>query len=156
MTRTAPVFSTVHFPASWLVVDVFPACQNSSVAYIRAPELVLSLNAARARPRSYTRIMLRMTRVDLVVLEDWGLEDFSAWGWRDILEIIEPRSATRSTMIVSQLPVSAWHTLLGEGTIADPILDRIVHYGYEITLTGESRREQHTLAPIDQPQDPTA
>lgn len=133
------------------------ACrQNRSVAYIRVPELVLSLNAARATPRSYTRIMRRMTDADLVILDDWGLEDFSAQGRRDILEIIEPRSARRSTMIVSQLPVSAWHALLGEGTIADAILDRIVHYGHEITLTGESRRKQHTPPPIDQPQDPTA
>ena len=106
MTRTAPDFSTMHFPASWFVVDIFPACQNSSVAYIRVAGLVLSLNAARARPRSYTRIMLRMTRADLINLDDWGLEEFSAWDRRDIFEIIEPRSATGSTMIVSQLPVS--------------------------------------------------
>ena len=131
------------------------ACrQNRAVAYIRVPELVLSLNAARNTPR-YTRIMRRLTGADLVILDDWGLEDFSAQGRRDILEIIEPRSARRSTMIVSQLPVSAWHALLGEGTIADAILDRIVHYGHEITLTGASRRKQHRPDPIDQPPDPS-
>ena len=93
----------------------------------------------------------RLTTVDLLILDDWGLQNFSPQGRRDILELIEPRSARRSTMIVSQLPVTAWHNVLGESTIADAILDRIVHYGHHITLTGESRRKLLKPPPIDDP-----
>ncbi len=127
------------------------ACrQNRSVAYVRVPDLVLSLDTTRGSP-GYIRMMRRLTTVDLLILDDWGLQNFSAQGRRDILEIIEPRSARRSTMIVSQLPVSAWHTVLGENTIADAILDRVVHYGHNITLTGESRRKLLKPPPIDDP-----
>lgn len=127
------------------------ACrQNRSVAYLRVPDLVLSLDAGRGGT-NYIRLMRRLTTVDLLILDDWGLQNFSPQGRRDILELIEPRSARRSTMIVSQLPVTAWHNVLGESTIADAILDRIVHYGHHITLTGESRRKLLKPPPIDDP-----
>ena len=125
------------------------ACrQDRSVAYVRVPDLVLSLDAGRGGT-NYIRLMRRLTTVDLLILDDWGLQNFSPQGRRDILELIEPRSARRSTMIVSQLPVTAWHNVLGENTIADAILDRIVHYGHHITLTGESRRKLLKPPPID-------
>ena len=84
-------------------------------------DLVLSLDAGRGGT-NYIRLMRRLTTIDLLILDDWGLQNFSAQGRRDILELIEPRSARRSTMIVSQLPVTAWHNVLGENTIADAIL----------------------------------
>ena len=127
-----------------------PCRQNRSVAYLRVPDLVLSLDAGRGGT-NYIRLMRRLTTVDLLILDDWGLQNFSPQGRRDILELIEPRSARRSTMIVSQLPVSAWHNVLGESTIADAILDRIVHYGHHITLTEKSRRKLLKPPPIDDP-----
>ena len=111
------------------------ACrQNRSVAYVRIPELVLALGATRGGER-YRRLMRRMIGADLLVLDDWGLQSFSADARRDILEIIEPRSNRRSSMIVSQLPVTAWHSVIGEGSIADAIVDRLMHYGHQITLS---------------------
>ena len=125
------------------------ACrQNRSVAYVRVPELVLSLDSSRGGVR-YGRLMRRLTSVELLLLDDWGLQDFSPQARRDVLEIIEPRSARRSTVIISQLPVSAWHGVLGEGTIADAILDRIIHYGHQITLSGESWRKRNKPPALD-------
>ena len=125
------------------------ACrQNRSVAYYRLPELIASLAAARQKARC-DKLMRRLTSIDLLVLDDWGLQAFSADGRRDILEIIEPRSARRSTVIASQLPTESWHAVIGEGNIADAILDRIVHYAHHITLEGESQRKRRKPPPLD-------
>ncbi len=116
--------------------------------YQRVPEMLGGIAQARAdgkRPQLLRQVM----RADLLVLDDWGLQSFTAEGRRDILEIIEARNTRKSIIIASQLPVTEWHRVVGEGTIADAILDRIVHYAHHIELSGESQRRQKTPPPLD-------
>ena len=125
------------------------ACrQNRSVAYKRVPELVAELTQARGTGK-LQRLLRRLTRLDLLVLDDWGLQTLSAEGRRDILEIVEYRNTRKSTVIASQLPVDHWHDIVGEGTIADAILDRIVHYAHHIELAGESQRKERKPPPLN-------
>ena len=78
--------------------------------------------------------------VQLLILDDWGLEPLDAAARHDLLEIIEERYGRRSTIITSQIPVDKWHDLIGDPTYADAILDRIVHNAHRINLTGHSLR----------------
>ncbi len=125
------------------------ACrQKRSVLYRRVPELVTAL--ARARDKgTHDRLMKRLARVDLLLLDDWGLQGFSAEGRRDLLEIVEARHGRKSILIASQIPVEHWPKVIGEATIADAVLDRIVHNAYRIDLTGESQRKRNTPPPLD-------
>ena len=124
------------------------ACrQKISVLYRRVPELIAAL--ARARDTgTHERLMRRLARVSLLVLDDWGLQGFSAEGRRDLLEIVEPRYGRKSILIASQIPANAWPDVIGEPTIADAILDRIVHNAYCIELSGESQRKRNTPPPL--------
>ena len=100
--------------------------QKRSVLYRRVPELIAEL----ARDRDSARIdhlLRRIARIDLLVLDDWGLQGFSAEGRRDLMEIVEQRHGRKSILIASQIPVERWDKIVGEPTIADAILDRIVH-----------------------------
>jgi DNA replication protein DnaC len=75
------------------------------------------------------------------VIDDWGLTPFDDLGRRDMLEILEDRHGRRSTLVASQLPIAAWHDMIGDKTLADAILDRLVHNAYKIPLIGESMRK---------------
>ena len=86
--------------------------------------------------------MTTLARIDLRILDDWGLAPFSDEQRRDLLEIIEDRHDCRATLVTSQLPVEHWHEALGDPTLADAILDRLVHNAYKITLQGESMRKR--------------
>ncbi len=125
------------------------ACrQKQSVLYRRVPELVSEL--ARARDRgTHHRLMRRLARVSLLLLDDWGLQNFSAEGRRDLLEIVEQRHARSSLLIASQIPVEHWPKVIAEPTIADAVLDRIVHNAYRIEITGESQRKRNRPPPLD-------
>mgnify|MGYP001224361533 FL=1 len=79
-------------------------------------------------------------RTDLLILDDWGPDRFTASQRRDLMEIVEDRYGRRSTIITSQLPVEAWHAVIDEPTFADAILDRIVHNAYRFALDGPSLR----------------
>ena len=118
------------------------ACrQKRSVLCRRVPERVAAL--ARARDKgTHDRLMKRLARVDLLLLDDWGLQGFSAEGRRDLLEIVEARHGRKSILIASQIPVEHWPKVIGEPTIADAVLDRIVHNAYRIDLTGQSQRKR--------------
>ena len=86
--------------------------------------------------------MLRLSRIDLLILDDWGLAKLNAEQRRDLLEILEDRYDARSTIVTSQLPVDQWHAIIGDATLADAILDRLVHNAYRLNLDGESMRKK--------------
>lgn len=117
-----------------------------SVAYHRTPRLFGALAAARADGR-YNRMLRAIARLDLLILDDWGPESLDADQRRDLLEIIEDRYESRSTIVASQLPVDSWYGIVGDPIIADSILDRLVHNAYRIELTGESLRSQKRAGP---------
>ena len=125
------------------------ACrQKRSVLYRRVPELVGELSRARDTGR-HPRLMRRLAKVDLLLLDDRGLQGFSAEGRRDLLEIAEQRYGRKSIALASQIPVERWSKLIGEPTIADAILDRIVHNAYRIKLAGESQRKRNKPPPLN-------
>ena len=91
--------------------------------------------------------MLRaLARLDLLILDDWGPEPLDAEQRRDLLEIVEDRYECRSIIVTSQLPVDRWYEIIGNPTIADAILDRLVHNAYRIELNGESLRKQRAIS----------
>jgi DNA replication protein DnaC len=123
------------------------ACrQGYRAIYRRLPRFFQELALARA-DGSYTTLLARFARVDVLVLDDWGLAALTDVQRQDLLEVLEDRDATRSTIITSQLPRDQWHAYLGEPTIADAVLDRVVHNAYPITLKGPSRRKDKTPPP---------
>ena len=87
-----------------------------------------------------------MARVDLLILDDWGLSVLTAPERRDLLEILEDRHGRASTIVTSQVPVEAWHDVIGDPTLADAILDRLVHNAHRLPLTGESMRKRTAQA----------
>lgn len=118
------------------------ACrQGYRTLYRRVPRLFEELTLARA-DGSYTVVLARLARIDVLVLDDWGLAPLRETQRQDLLELLEDREGTRSTIITSQLPREQWHDYLGEPTIADAILDRLVHRAIPIALTGPSRRKE--------------
>ena len=127
---------------SWLACALGnKACRdNRSVLYQRVPKLFPDLALARGDGR-YRRLMKRLGKVRLLILDDWGLEPFGPDQRRDLLEIVEERYGHGATLITSQIPVDRWHDVIGEPTIADAILDRIVHNAHRIDLTGDSLRK---------------
>ena len=131
---------------SWLACALGnKACRdNRSVLYQRVPRLFPDLALARGDGR-YRRLMKRLGRVRLLILDDWGLEPFGPDQRRDLLEIVEERYGRGATLITSQIPVDRWHDVIAEPTIADAILDRIVHNAHRIKLKGDSLRRK--LAP---------
>ena len=128
---------------SWLACALGQkACREDlSVLYHRVPRLFAALALARGDGR-YARLLRSLSRVDLLVLDDWGPEPLDAAQRRDLLEIVEDRYDARSIMITSQLPVDRWYEIIGDPTLADAILDRIVHNAYRIELSGESLRKR--------------
>ncbi|MEI8703025.1 IS21-like element helper ATPase IstB [Mesorhizobium sp. ISC15] len=128
---------------SWLACALgHQACREDfSVAYHRVPRLFAALALARGDGR-YGRILKSLARTDLLILDDWGPEKLNDDQRRDLLEIIEDRYERRSTIVTSQVPVDRWWEIIANPTLADAILDRLVHNAYRIDLTGESMRKQ--------------
>lgn len=118
------------------------ACrQGFRALYRRVPRLFDELALAHA-DGSYTTLLARLARIDVLVLDDWGLASLKDSQRQDLLEVLEDRDGNRSTVITSQLPREQWHDYLGEPTVADAILDRVVHRAFPIALTGPSRRKE--------------
>jgi len=109
----------------------------------RSWEAKLSVTMRQTHGR-YARILRALGGVQLLILDDWGLEPLDAAARHDLLEILEERYGRRSTIITSQIPVDKWHDLIGDPTYADAILDRIVHNAHRINLTGHSLRRART------------
>lgn len=114
---------------------------DHSVSYVRMPRLFEDMAMARLDGR-FPRLVDKLARVQLLVLDDWGTHGLSDQQRLDLLELFEERYQRRSTIITAQLPVSKWHTMIGEPTIADAILDRIVHNAHRIELKGDSMRRK--------------
>lgn len=121
------------------------ACREGySVLYFRLSRLLYDLNIAKGDGR-YDKLLKAMARADLLVFDDWGLDTFSKDQQHDLLEILEDRHGRRSTLITSQLPVKHWYDILGDPTLADAILDRLVHNAHKINLKGDSMRKNKSI-----------
>jgi DNA replication protein DnaC len=117
------------------------ACrQGLSVTYVRTPRLFEELRIAHG-DGSFARRLAALAKTDLLILDDWGLAPLGQPERNDLLEILDDRVGNRSTLITSQLPVEHWHAYLNDPTLADAILDRIIHAAHKITLAGESLRK---------------
>ena len=133
---------------SWIACAIGQkACRdNRSVVYHRWPKLCEDLALARGDGR-HPRLLKSLGRADLLILDDFGLAPLDADSRHDLLEILEERYGRKSTIVTSQLPVSAWHEIIGNPTYADAILDRLAHNAHRIELTGESLRRARAQAP---------
>jgi DNA replication protein DnaC len=117
------------------------ACRDGmSVLYHRLPRLFADLELAHGDGR-FPRLFRQLVKADLLILDDWGPERLTASQRRDLMEIVEDRYATGSTVITSQLPVETWHDVIDEPTFADAILDRLIHNAHRLTLDGPSLRK---------------
>ena len=128
---------------TWLACALaHSACRQGYTAlYLRLPRLLQDLNIAKGDGR-YPKLINTLARTQLLILDDWGLVKLTAEQRRDLLEILEDRHGVRSTLATSQLPIEKWHAMIGDPTLADAILDRLVHNAYKIQLKGESMRKQ--------------
>jgi DNA replication protein DnaC len=114
------------------------------VLYTSTSKLFAMLKMARA-DGSYIKETARIEKMDLLILDDFGMQPLDTHNRSALIEIIEDRHGKRSTIIAAQLPVAQWHDVIGEKTIADAVLDRIVHNAYRIEMVGESLRKRQPL-----------
>lgn len=126
---------------TWLACALANAAcrQGYTACYARTPRLLQALQLARA-DGSYERQFNRLGRTDVLLLDDWGLMPLDGTERRELMEIIEERHGRRSTLVTSQLPVEKWHAFIGEATLADSILDRLVHAAHRLKLKGPTMR----------------
>jgi DNA replication protein DnaC len=118
------------------------ACRRGYKAlYRRASRLFDEFHLAHA-DGTYARLLARLARTDVLVIDDWGLAPVQSQERQDLLEILEDRHGSRSTILTSQLPVPNWHAHIGDPTLADAICDRLLHNAHRIGLKGPSRRKQ--------------
>lgn len=130
---------------SWLACALgHKACRDGySVLYRRASRLFADLAQARGEGR-LARLMTSLERISLIIIDDWGPESLTAEQRRDLLEIVDDRYDKGSLLITSQIPVAQWHEIIGDPTLGDAILDRVIHNAHRIELNGESLRRQTT------------
>jgi DNA replication protein DnaC len=125
------------------------ACRlGKSALYVRLPRLLEELRIARGEG-THKRRLLALAKTELLVLDDLALQPLEAYGREDLLEVIDDRSERCATIVTAQLPIEHWHAWIGEATIADAILDRLVHHAHRITLKGESLRRSAGRAATD-------
>jgi DNA replication protein DnaC len=117
------------------------ACRSGhSAHYLRLPRLLQELHIARG-DGSYGKLLTRLAKYAILIIDDWGLAKFNDKERRDILEVLEDRHGITSTIIASQIPTEKWHDAIGDPTIADAVLDRLIHNAHMITMKGESMRK---------------
>lgn len=120
----------------------YQAClQGHSTRYYRLSRLLLELSQARV-DGSYARVLNQLARIELLILDDWGLEAMNAEQRNSLLEVMDDRYGKSSTIVVSQLPTEEWYGSLGDNTLADAILDRLMHNAHRLQLRGESMRKR--------------
>lgn len=118
------------------------ACREGhSALYLRVPRLFQELAIAKGDGR-YSKLLASYAKTQLLLLDDWGTASLTEEQRRDLFEVIEDRYDRRSTLITSQVPINNWHQVIGDPTLADAILDRLVHNAYKINLQGESMRKK--------------
>lgn len=123
------------------------ACrQGLSVLYLRMPRLVEELRIAHG-DGSFGKRLATLARIDLIILDDWAVAPLSQAERNDLLEILDDRVGSRSTLITSQLPSEHWHAFLNDPTLADAILDRVMHVAHKLALEGESQRKLDRASP---------
>ncbi len=117
------------------------ACiKGKSVKYYRLSRLMLALSQAKA-DGTYTKLLAQLAKLDCLIVDDWGLEPLKPPQRNDLMEIMDDRHGSASTMILSQLPTDQWHQSIGDNTLADAILDRLMHNAHRLKLKGESLRK---------------
>ncbi len=120
------------------------ACRmNLAARYIRLPKLFQTIDIAKA-DGSYAKLFILLAKTPLLVLDDWGVAPMTDANRRDFLELIDDRYKISSTLITSQLPVALWHESIGDATLGDAILDRVVHNAHRLELNGESLRKNNS------------
>jgi DNA replication protein DnaC len=118
------------------------ACRRGHrVAYRRVPRFFEEASLAKA-DGTYTKLMATLAKADVLILDDLGLGTLREAQRHDLLEVLEDRYGDRSTIVTSQLPISGWHDWVNDPTVADAILDRLVHNAYKIELNGASGRKE--------------
>lgn len=123
---------------------VHKACRMGHTGlYRRVPRLLHELLMARA-DGSLTKVLAKLAKTNVLVIDDWGLSVLADQERRDLLEVLEDRVGEQSTIVASQVPVKDWHAVIGEPTVADALLDRIVHNAHRLALTGESMRKKNS------------
>ena len=129
---------------TWLACALaHKACRDDAHArYTRLPRLLQELPIAKADGR-YSKLLREYAKPDLLILDDWGLINLNDDSRRDLLEILDDRHNHKSTLVTTQLPPDKWHDYIGEPTLADAILDRLVHNAYKLNLKGESMRKNN-------------
>lgn len=135
---------------SWIACALaHQACRlGFSVLYPRLPRLLEALALARA-DGSYAKRLQPLARVDVLALDDWGLTPLTDEARRDLLELFDDRHQLKSTLVTRQLPIEHWYDYLADPTLADAILDHLVHNSHRITLRGESMRKQRAVRLTD-------
>jgi len=130
---------------SWIACALGQAAcrQGLSVRYFRISRLLDNLMFAHA-DGSYGRFLQQLARSQLLILDDWGMAGLKDQERRDLLEILDDRYGRAATLVTSQLPIDHWHEIVGDPTIADAILDRLIHNAYRIPLKGGSMRKHNT------------
>lgn len=114
------------------------------VKYYRLSRLLLELTQTKA-DGSYSKALKTLSKLDLLILDDWGLEPLKAAHRNDLMEIMDDRHGSTSTIILSQLPTDQWYQSIGDNTLADAILDRLMHNAHRINLKGESMRKNQSI-----------
>jgi DNA replication protein DnaC len=126
------------------------ACQKGySTQYYRFPRLILALTQAKA-DGSYSKLLKAIASLDLLIIDDWGLAPLNAATRNDLMEIMDDRYQQSATIMISQLPTEQWYDVIGDNTLADAILDRLMHNVHRMILKGESmRKKMNSLTQVE-------
>jgi DNA replication protein DnaC len=136
---------------SWIACALGNQAARSgfSVRYQRLPRLLDELALARVDGNA-ARLLARLARIQLLILDDWAMARLTAEQRRDLMEVIDDRHQRASTILATQVPIERWHDMIGDPTYADAILDRLIHNAYRLELRGDSMRRRRPASPADE------